>query len=109
MEKLLPMGSMVYLKGGNQKVMILNRGPQVKIEGQMKMFDYSAAPYPMGLSPDKVVYFNQENVDKVLFEGYFDADEERFQEVYKQWLEENATTVVKGEVKSEVNGVNDGS
>jgi len=102
MEKVLPIGSIVYLKGGSQKMMILNRGSLIKIEDQSKMFDYSASPYPRGLTPDKIMYFNSENIDKVVFEGYSDEEEERFQEVYTSWLRENKSTIVKGDVKRDL-------
>ena len=98
MEKVLPIGSIVYLKGGRQKLMILNRGPQAKVEDQLTLFDYSASPYPMGMTPDRVMFFNSEEIDKVLFEGYFDEDEVRFQEIYKQWLESEGKNVPKGKV-----------
>jgi len=96
MEKVLPIGSIVYLKGGNQKMMILNRGPQAEIEGILTLFDYSASPYPSGVSPKHVMFFNSENIDKVLFEGYSDDDEVRFLEVYNDWIGANAKCVVKG-------------
>jgi len=99
MEKVLPMGSIVYLKGGNQKVMILNRGPQVEIKNQRQLFDYSAAVYPMGLSPEKIIYFNSKNIDKVLFEGFSDEEEVRFQELYKKWLDTEGKNVEKGNIE----------
>lgn len=30
-------------------------------------------------------FFNHENIDKVVFEGFKDEEEERFMEVYKEW------------------------
>lgn len=100
MEKILPIGSIIYLKGGEQKLMILNRGPQADVDGVLTMFDYSASPYPAGMSPEHVIFFNAENIDKVLFEGYIDEAEERFLEVYKEWLEVNKDIIVRGEVKA---------
>ena len=34
------------------------------------MFDYSACKYPLGLVENQIYYFNTENVDRVIFEGY---------------------------------------
>lgn len=94
------MGSIIYLKGGNnQKLMVLSRGPQIKIANEIKMFDYSSTPYPTGLSLDKVIYFNSENIEEVLFEGYSDMDEERFQELYQQWLETEGENFPRGKVE----------
>lgn len=99
MEKLLPIGSIVYLQDGSQKLMILNRGPQIELEGKVQMFDYSGCVYPVGLAADQVLYFNTENIDKVLFEGFSDDDEARFQELYEKWLENEGKDVKKGKVK----------
>ncbi len=63
-------GSIIYLKEGSQKLMIINRGPIVEIEGQKYLFDYSACKYPVGVVEDQIYYFNEENIDNVIFEGY---------------------------------------
>jgi hypothetical protein len=95
---MLPIGSIVYLNEGTSKLMILNRGPIIELDGQQKMFDYSACVYPQGLVSDSVLYFNEENIDEVIFEGFKDSDEDRFHSLYKQWLEENK--IQKGVVSS---------
>lgn len=95
---MLPIGSVIYLKEGTKKIMILNRGPLVVIDNETKMFDYSGCVYPVGLVQDQVLYFNQENIDKVLFEGFADEDESRFQELYQEWKQSNAAEVKKGKV-----------
>ncbi|WP_376740738.1 DUF4176 domain-containing protein [Listeria booriae] len=46
--------------------MILNRGPIVVIEREQRYFDYSACEYPTGLIQDKILYFNEENIDEVI-------------------------------------------
>ena len=80
---MLEIGSIVYLKRGARKVMILNRGPIV--EGKV-YFDYTGCVYPVGLILSEIFYFNEENIDKVLFHGFHDQDEERFRELYQEWL-----------------------
>lgn len=60
------------------------------------MFDYSGCVYPTGLVQDQVLYFNQENIDKELFNGFIDEDENRFQEIYKEWKQTKANTIKKG-------------
>jgi hypothetical protein len=99
---MLPIGSIVYLKEGTSKLMILNRGPILPpegTEGKGVMYDYSGCFYPQGLDPNNVFYFNEENIDKVLFEGFKDEEEERFQEIYDSWLEENKATIDKGTIE----------
>ncbi|MCR6105705.1 DUF4176 domain-containing protein [Salipaludibacillus agaradhaerens] len=95
---MLPMGSIVYLKQGTSKLMILNRGPIIEVEGEQTWFDYSACFYPQGLVPDQVLYFNHENVDEVVFEGFKDTEEDRFQTLYQKWQEENGQTIKRGKV-----------
>ncbi len=89
MLNILPIGSIVYLKDGSQKLMILNRGATIKQNGEDVLFDYSSAIYPMGLNPEQIFYFNQEDIDRVVFNGYSDDEEMRFVELYKKWLSEN--------------------
>jgi len=97
MEKLLPIGSIIYLQEGSQKLMILNRAPQIEdVEKGLQRFDYSACVYPVGLVADQVFYFNTENIDKVLFEGFSDEDETRFYELYEKWMETDGKNIPKG-------------
>ncbi|AUP18448.1 hypothetical protein SaSA330_1462 [Streptococcus agalactiae] len=74
---LLPVGSVVYLIDGNQKLVIVNRGAIVEQEGQEVYFDYLGGIFPEGLNLEQVYYFNQEDIDEVFFEGYHDEEEER--------------------------------
>ena len=62
---ILPIGTIVYLKEGSQKLMILNRGVTIDQNGESVLFDYSAAFYPIGLNPEQLFYFNREDVDKL--------------------------------------------
>lgn len=97
---MLPLGSIVYLKEGTNKLMILNRGPIIEQNGEQTLFDYSGCFYPQGIDPDHVFYFNQENIDKVVFEGFSDGDEERFQELFQEWMDSNKESIKKGKVEN---------
>ena len=48
MEKInyIPLGSIVLLSGGTQKVMIISRGLNVQNGGRVLFFDYAGVPYP---------------------------------------------------------------
>ena len=48
----------------------------------------------------QLFYFNREDVDKVVYPGYSDEEEERFAEIYQRWLDENSETIKKGVTKS---------
>src|SRR5690625_6042123 len=95
---MLPIGSIVYLKEGTNKLMILNRGPIIEMDGEQTMFDYSGCFYPQGLVPENVFYFNHENIDEVVFEGYKDGEEDRFQKLFSDWSEENEHQFKRGKV-----------
>ncbi|WP_257643778.1 DUF4176 domain-containing protein [Staphylococcus haemolyticus] len=90
---------MIYIKEGSQKLMIINRGAIVEIEGQKYMFDYSACKYPVGVVEDQIYYFNEENIDSVIFEGYFDQEEVRFQELFKEMIDNLDKEIQRGTVQ----------
>ncbi|MEW9678010.1 DUF4176 domain-containing protein [Lentibacillus sp. L22] len=98
---MLPIGSIVYLREGTSKLMILNRGPILpsgETEGEGIWYDYSGCIYPQGLDPNNVFYFNEENIDKIVFEGFKDDEEEHFQKIFHDRLEENKANIKKGTV-----------
>ncbi|MBP2622220.1 DUF4176 domain-containing protein [Streptococcus panodentis] len=80
MAKLLPIGSVVQLKNGQVKIMIVNRFPLYDNGGKIGYLDYSACVYPAGMTDNQVYFFNQEDIAKVWFEGYTDESEEQMQE-----------------------------
>ena len=92
-------GSIIYLKEGSQKLMIINRGPIVDIDNKKYIFDYSACNYPVGVVEDQIYYFNEENIDKVVFEGYSDQDETRFQELFKEMMGNLDEDIKRGTVQ----------
>ncbi|MFW3590689.1 DUF4176 domain-containing protein [Staphylococcus caprae] len=94
-------GSIIYLKEGSQKLMIINRGPIVEIDDQKYMFDYSACKYPVGVVEDQIYYFNDENIDKVIFKGYTDQDEDRFQEIFEVSKNNLDDDIQRGKVSKE--------
>lgn len=49
--------------------------------------------YPQGLQPESTIFFQHENIDKIIFEGYRDEEESRFLEIYHGW--ESKLTVQK--------------
>ena len=55
--------------------------------------------YLIGLNSEQLFYFNRDDVDKMVYKGYGDEEEERFAEIYQRWFDENATTIKKGITK----------
>ena len=75
--EFLPLGSIIILRGTVKKLSIAQRGVQLPSEddGAPRYFDYGAILYPEGLVEDQLVYFNHEQILKVIFEGYRDEDD----------------------------------
>lgn len=83
---ILPLGSVVLLEGGIQKLLIIARALNVKNGNKEFFFDYGAVAYPEGLIGDQMAYFNHENIAKVIFEGYCDDDDAVFVKRIQDYL-----------------------
>ena len=74
---LLPVGSVVLLKGGEKRIMIIGR-IQAKA-GSDEIYDYSACYYPEGMiSSDSTFFFNRDAIDTVYFRGFEDLEEQTY-------------------------------
>ncbi len=68
-EELLPIGSIVTLKDGIAKLMIIGYCKFI-VADTKKENDYVACLYPVGLTTiENVLSFKKEQIDKVLFKG----------------------------------------
>lgn len=85
----LPLGSVVLLKGGTQKLLVIARAIRVKNGDKLLFFDYGGVPYPQGLVNDRMAYFNADGISRVVFEGYRDVDDANMVDNILQYLEEN--------------------
>lgn len=76
---LLPIGSVVLLKGGDKRIMICSR-IQAR-EGEQVIYDYSACYYPEGIiNPDQMFFFNHDAIEMVYFLGFQDKEELDFRQ-----------------------------
>lgn len=75
--KFLPIGSVVLLKGGWKKVMVIGFAPRDKESN--KTYDYISCLYPDGvISNDFNILFNHGDIKKIYAIGLKDVDEEAF-------------------------------
>lgn len=97
--QLYPLGTVLYLQDGTEKVMVVGRGVIYQDEEtNLDVFvDYMGCLYPTGVNPNNTIFFNHENIDRIVFEGLKDDEEERFLQVYEEWLKK--VTVPKKEIK----------
>lgn len=82
MKKILPLGSIIILKKDDQKLMIISRTPLYNNEGTIGYFDYSGCVYPQGQINQQMYFFNEEDIEQVIFEGYRDEAEEAYCKMY---------------------------
>lgn len=77
-EKFLPIGTVVLLKGGKKRVMIIGFCAMTQ-EQQGKIFDYSGCIYPEGLmASNQTCMFDHSQIEKVFFKGLVDDEEVEF-------------------------------
>lgn len=84
---LLPIGSVVILKGGDRKGMIVGRGQRSVETGEF--YDYSACLYPEGvLDSHKLVLFNQDQIESIHFIGFQDKEALDYQKLLNDKIDE---------------------
>ncbi|MGL5020546.1 MAG: DUF4176 domain-containing protein, partial [Mycoplasmatales bacterium] len=54
--------------------------------------------YPQGINPKEMYYFNEEDIDKLIFEGFDDEDNQIYELEMKKILKKNAGSYTKGKV-----------
>lgn len=71
--ELLPIGSIVLLKGGNKRLMICGRIQTRK--GENVIYDYCGCYYPEGIDPSNMFFFNRDAIETLFFVGFQDIEE----------------------------------
>lgn len=76
----LPIGSVVLLKNGIKKAMVIGIMPVITDKkGEQKSFDYTGVIYPEGLlSMEASFVFNHNQITDVVFRGYENPEREDF-------------------------------
>lgn len=73
-KNMLPIGSVVLLKGGNKRVMIIGR--VLTKSGEEKIYDYAACYYPEGIGgTDGIFFFDRNAISRLYFVGFQDEEE----------------------------------
>ena len=77
-EKYLPIGTVVMLKGGTKRAMIIGFCA-ISGENNTKTFDYSGCLYPEGMiSSDKTLLFNHDQIELLEWEKFCKGEEKKF-------------------------------
>ena len=83
-KNLLPIGSVVLLKEGTKKLMIIGMKPMSTDKPDV-IYDYVGVLYPEGfLSSEYSFMFNHEDINDVIFTGYNNPEREMFMEVVEE-------------------------
>lgn len=91
-DKYLPVGSVVLLKGGKKRVVIIGRDR--RDEAGEKSWDYLACLYPEGFLGKEYAYlFDHEQIERIFFIGFQDGEELAF----AQLLSEGSLSLPGGE------------
>lgn len=88
MEKIdyYSLGSVVYLKGGIKKLLIVARAVNVKNKEKQYFFDYGGVLYPEGITGDRMAYFNHDDVSSVFFSGCDDEENKGMVEAINRFV-----------------------
>ena len=94
MEKIdyVPLGSVVLLNGGIQKILVIGRGLIVNQNDKEFFFDYAGVPYPDGMLGEQVFYFNHDGLAKVVYAGFSDDDDKVVVDNINQYLADHPET-----------------
>lgn len=87
-EKVLPIGTVVLLKGAQRRGMII--GYQRTAAGNDEhIYDYCACPYPEGyMSPEQTFVFDHGQIDRLISVGFQNLEEIDFQEKLREIINE---------------------
>ena len=92
-EKLLPIGSVVLLKGGKKKTVIIGV-MQFRLGDEDKIYDYQGVPYPEGYMGDGSSYlFNHDQIEEIVFRGYEDTERRNYVSFFGAVMEQAEKTV----------------
>ena len=71
---LLPIGSIIRIKGGEKKLMICGR--IMTRTGSDEIYDYVGCLYPEGIvDPSNVYFFNRDGIEECVWRGYEGEEE----------------------------------
>ncbi|GAK30803.1 hypothetical protein WOSG25_050750 [Weissella oryzae SG25] len=98
----LPNGAIVKLKGVENNFLIIARLPLVEQNGETVYFDYQAAVLPQGISTEKGIFFNSDDINYVIFHGLAGNDTVEYNQGVQDWLKNN-TEFKRGIIDEDTN------
>lgn len=94
---LLPIGSVVVLKGGEKRLMVCGR--VVCREDEDRIYDYVGCLYPEGIVDASGMYFfNHDGIENIFFIGFQDSEEMQYRAGVLGSLDSQELTVQDGQI-----------
>jgi len=88
-EKFLPIGSVVLLKGGSHKLMIIGYCSTHNVNDK-KIYDYVGCFFPEGiLGLDQSLIFNHSDIKDIYYVGYSDNESKDFNKKLELFIKNN--------------------
>lgn len=92
-EKYLPIGTVVLLKGGKKKLMITGYGT---VKNKKEIYDYVGHPYPEGIRMKEENYiFNHNQIERIYHFGYRSQESIKYNEKFKKFIEKMTEIITK--------------
>lgn len=85
---LMPLGSIVKLRGNAKKAMIVARAAGIRQGEGMAYFEYAACGYPEGITDDRLMFFDTREIAEVVWNGYADEDNDIVMKDIQEWRKE---------------------
>lgn len=106
---ILSIGTVVRLKNGERKLMIMSRTPLANENGIIGYFDYGGCLFPEGQVNQQSYFFNNEDIDEIFHEGYVDEIEEAYRKRYEKEIKNISypKLSIKAIIKNDKNDNND--
>jgi hypothetical protein len=79
-DKYLPLGTVVMLKKGKHRAMIVGYCARLESDENAPFYDYIGCLFPEGIfTTEQTLVFNHIDVDKIYYMGYVDNEVKKFQ------------------------------
>ena len=97
-KKFLPVGSVVLLKDGLHRVMVIGFCPLVEKDGKDIVCDYFGCFYPEGLfGAEQLMAFNHKDIVKISSVGFSDEEDKEFRSKLDSMVDENGNVNIDAE------------
>ncbi|MBR6516458.1 MAG: DUF4176 domain-containing protein [Bacilli bacterium] len=91
--KYLPLGTILMLKGGKHRVMIVGYCAKLQVDKKAPFYDYIGCLFPEGIfTTEETLVFNHPDIEKIYHLGYVDDEVKKFdfklKEIMKKMFDE---------------------